>query len=211
MSRRKDIFWIVAACVLAILPSAVFAQQVPPAEGDEAALIAVLKSDAEAFDKAKACQRLAVIGTKECVPALAELLTDNEFSHYARYGLEPNPNPAAGEALRNALDKVEGGLLIGVINSVGMRRDAGAISKLKGFLGNSDAAVVDAAANSLARICTPESVKILTDALGEAKSQQPVVAAACLTAWRYPIDRRQEGRGEGGFRQGARGGGARAH
>ena len=34
----------------------------PPAEGDQAALIGGLKSDAPLFNKAKACQRLAVIG-----------------------------------------------------------------------------------------------------------------------------------------------------
>ena len=52
------------------------AQQPDPAAGDEAQLIEVLQSSAELFAKAKACQRLAVIGTSESVPVLAQLLAD---------------------------------------------------------------------------------------------------------------------------------------
>ncbi|NUQ66569.1 MAG: hypothetical protein HUU20_29250, partial [Pirellulales bacterium] len=138
MNRRNHVLWIAAACVLAALPSLAAAQQPPPAEGDEAALIAVLKSDADLFQKAKACQRLAVIGTNQCVPVLAGLLPDEKLSHYARFGLEPIADPAAGAALRNALGKLQGGLLVGVINSVGMRRDGEAIGPLKGLVGNAD-------------------------------------------------------------------------
>ena len=87
MSRRRHVFCIAAVGMVALLPSLIIAQQVPPAEGDEAALVAVLKSDADLFQKAKACQRLAVIGKKECIPALAGLLGDERLSHYARYGL----------------------------------------------------------------------------------------------------------------------------
>lgn len=182
MNRNQRVLtWVAAACLLAA-PSFLFAQQPPPAEGDEAALIAVLKSDAELFDKAKACQQLAVTGTEKCVPVLAGLLADEKLSHYARFGLEPNPAPAAGAALRDSLDKVQGGLLVGVINSIGMRRDAEAIPQLKARLGSSEAEVAAAAAAALARICTPESIAILKEALGGAESRPPAVAAACLTA-----------------------------
>ena len=54
----------------------------------------MLRSDAGLFDKAKACQRLAVIGGRDAVPALAAFLGDKELAHYARFGLEPNPDPA---------------------------------------------------------------------------------------------------------------------
>ena len=68
---------------------------------DEAArLVAVLKSDASVFDKAKACQRLAVVGDEKAVPALAALLADESLSNYARYGLEAIPDPAVDNALR---------------------------------------------------------------------------------------------------------------
>ena len=48
---------------------------------DEAGLIKLLKSpDAPVFDKAKACQRLAVVGTKDAIPALVALLPDDGSS-----------------------------------------------------------------------------------------------------------------------------------
>src|SRR5512136_1004238 len=74
-------------------------------------LIKVLKSSKSTeFARAKACQRLAVIGTKEAVPALSALLAHPRMAHYARFGLEPIPDPSADDALRRALGQLEGGL-----------------------------------------------------------------------------------------------------
>jgi HEAT repeat protein len=170
------------AFILLALPVHTFAQQAPPAAGDEATLIAVLESDAPLFDKAKACQQLAVIGTKDAVPVLAKLLPDEQLSHYARFGLEPIPDPSVDEALRDAATRLQGGLLVGAINSIGMRRDVKAIDKLKQLMGNSDPAVAAAAAAALGRIATPEAITALTDALGGPDSSRAAVAAALLTA-----------------------------
>ena len=49
---------------------------------------------------------------------------DEHLSAYARYGLEPIADPSADDALRAALAKLQGNQLIGVINSIGKRRDA---------------------------------------------------------------------------------------
>ena len=87
-------------------------------------LIAVLQSDAAPPDKASTCKKLAVYGGKEAVPALAALLVDRELSSWARIALEAIPDPSASEALRSAVGKTQGRLLIGVINSLGVRRDA---------------------------------------------------------------------------------------
>ena len=89
------------------------------------ALIRIL-TDASSteFQKAKACQRAGELGAKEAVPALAALLGDEHLSVYARYGLEPIADPSADDALRAALTKLKGVQLIGVINSIGKRRDA---------------------------------------------------------------------------------------
>jgi HEAT repeat protein len=120
----------------------------PPAK-----LIAILREpDASQYAKAKACQKLAVTGDRRAVPALASLLTDERLSHYARFALEPNPDPSAGAALRDALGKVKGKLLIGVINSVGARRDGRAIDSLARFLHDEDPEIAQAASAALARI-----------------------------------------------------------
>jgi len=120
----------------------------PPAK-----LVAILKDpSASAYAKAKACQKLAVTGDKSAVPALAALLTDPQLSHYARFGLEPNPDPSADEALRAALSKVKGPLLVGVINSIGHRKDPKAFSALEKLLHDPDPNVSQAAAAALAQI-----------------------------------------------------------
>ena len=119
-------------------------------------LIAILKDPAASvYARAKACQRLAVVGDKTAVPALAALLADPQLSHYARFALEPNPDPSVNEALRAALGKVKGKLLVGVINSIGHRKDAKAINALAELLHDADSEVAKAANDALARIRPP--------------------------------------------------------
>ena len=127
---------IVALLLAFAVPT--LAQTVAP-KGDEAKLIAVLKSaDASRKDKIDACRQLAIIGGKDSIAPLAALLGNEELSHNARYALEPNPDPAVDEALRDALGKVKGGPLVGVIGSVGVRRDAKAVGALARLLSDSD-------------------------------------------------------------------------
>lgn len=115
--------------------------------------VAILKdTSASVYAKAKACQRLAMVGDKTAVPALAALLTDAQLSHYARTGLETNPDPSASDALRAALPKVKGLLLAGVINSIGVRRDGKAIDALVKLRRDDDIEVVKAANAALIRI-----------------------------------------------------------
>jgi HEAT repeat protein len=139
-------------------------------------LIAVLKSDAPLKDKADACRELSLIGNKDAVAPLAALLGDEKLSHLARYGLEPIPDPAVDDALRGALAKLKGRLLIGVIGSIGVRRDAEAVGPLSGLLKDSDAQVAQAAARALGRIGTPAAVAALEGALDTAP-------AACRLAF----------------------------
>jgi len=149
---------------------------------DEAGLIALLKDPgATTFQRAKACQRLAAVGTREAAPALASLLTDPQLSHYARYGLEPLPDPSADDALRGALQKVKGGLLVGVINSLGHRRDSQAVTALAKLLYDADPEVAQAAAAALGAISGLPAAKVLQQTLGKTKgATRAAVAAAGL-------------------------------
>ena len=122
----------------------------------QAKLIEILEdADASEFAKAKACQRLAVIGDSAAAPALAALLGDPKLGHYARFGLEPIPGAAAEQALRDALPKLRGHLLIGVINSIGRRRDVAALEALATLHHHDDAEVQEAALAALTRIRSP--------------------------------------------------------
>ena len=155
---------VAAAIVLAIGPTLAWAQSNAkeimarkPAE-----LVEILKNpSASTFEKAKACQRLAAVGTKDAVPALAALLSDEKLNCYARCGLEGIADPAVDEALRDAATKLHGSQLVGVIGSIGQRKDAQAVGLLKGLLGNADAAVASAAAGALGRIGTTEAAGVL--------------------------------------------------
>jgi len=121
-----------------------------------AKLVAILQdSGASEYARAKACQRLAVVGGRSAVPALAALLTDAHLSNYARFALEPFPGGSADDALRGALGKVKGVLLVGVINSIGHRRDAQAIGALEQLRHDASAEVAQAADAALARIRPP--------------------------------------------------------
>jgi HEAT repeat protein len=131
-------------------------------------LVAVLKSEAPRKDKADACRELARIGTKDAVASLAALLGDENLSHMARYGLETIPDSSVDSALRDALGRLHGRPLVGVIGSIGVRRDAAAVKPLAGLLDNADPDVAQAAARSLGKIATPGAAQALEAALPKA-------------------------------------------
>ncbi|HWX21447.1 MAG TPA: HEAT repeat domain-containing protein [Candidatus Binatia bacterium] len=130
-------------------------------------LIGVLKSAAPEKEKADACRELARIGTSEAVAPLASLLGDEHVSHMARYGLETIPDPTVDSAFREALGKLRGRPLVGVIGSIGVRRDTKALKPLARLLQDTDPEVVQAAARALGSIGTPAAAKAL---LARAKS-----------------------------------------
>ena len=134
-------------------------------------LIAVLKSDAPPGEKAISCKQLAIYGNKEAVPALAPLLADKDLASWARIALEAIPGPEADEALREALPKLQGNLLIGAINSVGNRRDAKAVDALARKLGDSDAQVAAAGAIALGKIGGTHAATALGQTLANAREQ----------------------------------------
>src|SRR5262249_23871305 len=90
----------------------------------EKELIAVLRSDAPKAEKAISCKKWAIDGSSAAVPELAKLLPDPQLSSWARIALEAIPGDAADEALRKATESLQDNLLVGVINSLGVRRDA---------------------------------------------------------------------------------------
>lgn len=119
----------------------------------ERQLIALLGDKEATFDaKSFACRQLMVMGTAESVPALAGLLGDEALSHMALYALERMPFPEAGKALREALATAKGKGLLGVVNSLGERRDAEAVASIAKLLGHADGAVAEAAARALGKI-----------------------------------------------------------
>jgi HEAT repeat protein len=128
-------------------------------------LVAVLKSNATQKEKADACRELARIGTKDTVAPLAALLPDEKLSHMARYALEPIPSSAVDRALRKAAGELRGRPLVGVIGSIGVRRDPKAVGPLTRFLDSRDNEVAQAAARSLGTIGNHAAAEALLHAL----------------------------------------------
>jgi HEAT repeat protein len=144
-------------------------------------LIAVLRqADASQHDKARACQQLGEIGTREAVPALAALLPDQALSAYARSGLEGIPDPSAAEALRSALKRLKGNLLAGVVNSLGVLRDRAAVGELSRLADDPASGVAKEALLALGRISNPEAIGVLRRALRSGSEPRRGDAAAAI-------------------------------
>lgn len=100
------------------------------------------------------CRMLALIGSAAAVPALSTLLQEPATADAARYALEPNPDPAAGAALRAALSKLNGDAKIGLIGSIALRGDTAALDVIAAIQRNAGEpeAVRAAAGRALERL-----------------------------------------------------------
>ena len=143
----------------------------------EAERLAVLASEAPLAAKARACQQLAVEGGPAAVPALAALLGDPQLGEYARAALAPIPGPAADKALRAAVGRLTGPARIGVIQSLGLRRDTRAVDELEEQVASREPGVPEAALLALGRIATPDALSVLRRTLGHADPAVRVAAA----------------------------------
>ncbi len=107
------------------------------------------------------CQQLSIIGGAEVVPLAAKLLPDPDLSHSGRTILERVPGPEAAAALRDALGSLKDKLLIGVLNTIGERRDKDSVAAVAKFLGNTDPGVAAAAATALGKIAGADATSAL--------------------------------------------------
>ncbi|MDO5581887.1 MAG: hypothetical protein Q4G69_12220 [Planctomycetia bacterium] len=147
---------------------------------DQALLIKVMSTPGETPDdiylKSLAGKRLARIGTDEAIPVLVKMLPSEKLNMSARYALEAMPTAKADEALRKAAAELTGLPQIGVIDSIGTRRDMGSISLLKGLLAkDASAGLKKAVYAALGSIGTAEAADIL---LAEMKNK-PENAFVC--------------------------------
>lgn len=151
------------------------------ATNQEPELIRLVQSNAPAGERAVACKLLAIHGSDKAVPALAALLSDEQLASWARIALEVIPGPAADRALREAAAHLQGRLLVGVVNSIGVRRDPQAVGVLIPKLDGSDPEVASAAAVALGRIGGSKASSALVKALSRApETVRPAVAEGCI-------------------------------
>ena len=173
----------ISAAMLAVVAAAGLAvAQDPPATSREQALVAVLRSETPEAEKALAFKGLAIHGSPACIGDVASYLGNERLASWARITLEAIPGDDASAALRAAAagGKLSGRLLVGVINSLGVRHDAAAVPLLATRLGDADAAVAAAAAAALGTIGTPAAATLLSKALAAGIPDRDLVAEACV-------------------------------
>ncbi|MHB8521397.1 MAG: HEAT repeat domain-containing protein [Limisphaerales bacterium] len=124
-------------------------------------LASLLETDASFECKQFVCRQLALIDTPRQVPVLAKLLTDEKLSDMALYALGPMADPSVGRTLRAALGQTRGKTQVGIINTLGFRRDSQAVPPLAKLLNAPEGDVVRATALALGRIGGKEAARLL--------------------------------------------------
>ena len=134
----------------------------------EQRMIAFLQSDASLAAKQFICEELSIIGTAAAVPVLATMLPAQETSNMARFALERIPGKESTEVLRKAMKTTDGAIKIGIVNSLGQRRDAGSEKELSKLIYDEEnKALAAAAVAALGTIGNDKSAKALKKARGK--------------------------------------------
>lgn len=177
----SSIFAVSAAMLFVAGAWAVAQDERAATAAKEQELLAVLRSDAPAAEKAITCKRLAIHGSQESVPELAKLLSDNQLASWARIALEAIPGEAADAALRDAAESLDGLLLVGTINSIGVRGDEKAVELLAAKLKSGDNQIASAAAVALGKIGNAAATQSLRDSLANVPAEiRSAVAEGCI-------------------------------
>jgi HEAT repeat protein len=133
----------------------------------EARLIRMLGPETSLAGRDFLCRQLSVAGTGASVPALTAMLGDAATAEMARYALERIPGAGAAGALRGALAKSSGKARVGIMDSLGRRRDARSVPALRELAAAPDAGVADAALTALASVGNGQALA----AIGAARSR----------------------------------------
>ena len=158
------------------------------AADDAAELLKVIQSNESSdADRANAFQKIGDIAGADVVEPLTSFLSDSKWSHYARVAFQKMEGRNVTLALLRSLDVVQGELQLGVIDTLGRRRDPIAIAPLAGLMTHSDLQVVAAAAVALGEIGTPAAAAVLGTVLSSEKDperRQSLSAALLLIGQR---------------------------
>jgi HEAT repeat protein len=130
----------------------------------EQGMVEFLKSDATLAAKQFICKELSIVGTESAVPVLSKMLMDEKTSDMARYALERIPGAKVDEALLKALGKTKGKIKIGIINTLGERREKGAVKSLAKLVLDKDPVIAASTAAALGKIACPMATETLSKA-----------------------------------------------
>ncbi|MDR0337457.1 MAG: HEAT repeat domain-containing protein [Planctomycetaceae bacterium] len=152
----------------------VSAQETPQ---DEASKLSAVLHDPNAshYVKTLACKLAGQRGSEASVAPLASVLLDEKLSHPARIGLQQISGSAATVALCTAASQAKGDILIGIISSLGDRRDPAAVTVLTQLLAETDNRIIQASAIALGKIGNTEALQTLQKRFTEVELAQKVL------------------------------------
>ena len=156
----------------------------------EQRLLNALDGEGSKVFKQFVCDQLRVIGTPRAVPQLAKCLNDLELSHMARRALSAMEFAAANEALLAALPNAQGSIKVGLIHSLGDRRDPASLDAIAVTMVDENPAVVAAATYALGRLGGEEGVERLRIAREQASDDQRLAIDRAMldAASHWPAD-----------------------
>ncbi|MDR0703846.1 MAG: HEAT repeat domain-containing protein, partial [Planctomycetaceae bacterium] len=153
------------------------------AQDETAKLTAVLQDpNISHYAKTLACKQAGQRGSEALVAPLAAVLLDEKLSHPARIGLQQIPGSAATVALCTAASQAKGNILIGIINSLGDRRDPESVTVLTQLLAETDNRIIQASAIALGKIGNTEALQTLQKRFAEVEAAQKVLLVDGLFA-----------------------------
>jgi HEAT repeat protein len=135
-----------------------------------------LKSDATLPAKQYICKKLAEMGSDLSMPLLAGMLADDATMEMARFALEGIPDEAVSRRLRELLPGSAGNLRIGIIDTLGARKDRDAVPVLAEQAKDANPDVAMAAVTALGRVADRQSAEALARIAGESKDALHEVA-----------------------------------
>lgn len=135
----------------------------------EKGMLAFLKTDATFSGKQFICKQLSIIGTEEAVPTLAPMLLKKETSDIARYALERIAGNRVDKALRKALSKSKKNMKVGIINTLGQRKDERSVKAFGKLVYDSNVTIATAAAAALGKIANAKASETLAEAKDKTK------------------------------------------
>ena len=148
-----------------------------------ARMAALLSTDASSACQQFLCRELAIVGSESEVGALAPLLVEEKYSDMARYALEGTRGAKTCEALRAALGKTTGRTRIGIINSLGVLKDASSVAPLAELVQAADSDLLDAVTFALSNIGGVEAEKALKARAADEDAFVPLFNGRDLTGW----------------------------
>jgi len=145
----------------------------------EAAMIKLLAPGVTFEARRFACQQLAVIGTDASLPALAELLKNEETAGIACLAFGSRRSPKLAETLRNALPTARGRVRLQLISTLGNQQDKESVKTFAEFARGSDVALANTAILALGKIGSSEAHAAIA---ALRKENKPAVAFAVAEA-----------------------------